>query len=151
MTNQKIIVACAVTAVIAGGVGYVGGVKMSSLKRPNMLSGRSGQTMNFRGNNGDGQKNTKVNGNVPSMMGRGGATSGEVTAKDDKSITIKMNDGSSRMVILSDKTTYRMSSDASLDKVVVGTKVAAFGEASADGSVVASNVEINPAMMGQAK
>lgn len=148
MSNQKIVIACVITAVLAGGVGYVGGVKMSPLKRSVMFNSRSGQTMNLRNNNQNNQNGNGIT-NAPNMMGRGGAITGEVIAKDNKSLTIKMSDGSSKIVIISDKTNYRMASESSLDKIEVGTKVATFGDSNSDGSTTATSIEINPAMMGQ--
>ena len=148
MSNQKIVIACVITAVLAGGVGYVGGVKMSPLKRSVMFNSRSGQTMNLRNNNQNNQNGKGIT-NAPNMMGRGGAITGEVIAKDNKSLTIKMSDGSSKIVIISDKTIYRMASESSLDKIEVGTKVATFGDSNSDGSTTATSIEINPAMMGQ--
>ena len=149
MTNQKIVIACVITAVIAGGVGYVGGVKISSLKRASMFGNRSGQAMTMRNGNGDNTQKGKTIGNTPNMMGRGGATTGEVTAKDDKSMTVKMSDGSSKIIILSEKTVYRISEESSVSNVSEGTKVAVFGEIGNDGSVTATTIEINPALTGQ--
>jgi|GEM_PF-1810685 len=42
-----------------------------------------------------------------------------------------------------------VSSDASLDKIEVGTKVATFGSSNSDGSTTATSIEINPVMRGQ--
>jgi hypothetical protein len=149
MSRKQVIIACAITAVLAGGVGYVGGIKMSSLRRMSPLGNRGGdQMINFR-NGGNAQNTGRSAGSAPNMMIRGGAVTGEVTAKDDKSMTVKMSDGSSRIVILSDKTTYRISEESSIEKIAVGTKIAVFGESGTDGSVTAASIEINPAMMGQ--
>ncbi|MEI6690564.1 MAG: hypothetical protein WCL07_02325 [bacterium] len=82
------------------------------------------------------------------MMGRGAVT-GEVTAKDDKSITVKMNDGSSRIVIVGTSTTYSESAEAKADKVIVGSKVAVFGTTTVDGTTTATSIELNPALRGQ--
>lgn len=90
-------------------------------------------------------------GNSNGMQGmRGGnMTSGEVTSMDDKSMTVKMSDGSSKIVLLSESTTYSMSESTTKDKVTVGSKVAAFGTSTNDGSLTASSIELNPTFRGQ--
>lgn len=151
MKNNQMVIGSIALAIVTGGVGFWGGTMYSKsrvgLNFQNRIGGR--QMMQDQ-NMGKSFTGNKAPANGQGSMGRG-ATTGEVTAKDDKSITIKMNDGSSRIVILSDKTVYRISDSSSLDKIVVGTKVAAFGEAGSDGSVTATSIEINPAMMGISK
>ncbi len=141
MTNQNIMVACAITAVVAGGLGYVGGSRMTRAGRLDGFGERSGRSIMIN-------RDQNKQGNGGGMMGRG-AIQGEVTSKDDKTLTVKLSDGSSKIIILSDTTVYRASSESSLDKVEVGTSVAAFGTASSDGTTVATSIEINPLMLGR--
>lgn len=143
MVNQNIIVACVISAALAGGVGYKVGTSNFAFGRfsnsNEKLGGRGGMMQvnsNIRGQN--------TNSAGQGTMGRGGALTGEVSAKDGKTLTLKLTDGSSRIVILSDTTTYRAAVESSLDKVEVGTNVAAFGTISTDGSTVATSIEINP-------
>ena len=136
-------------AVLTGGVGFWGGTMYQKSRSIfNFQNRGEGRTM-MQGQNTD----TKVSGNRVIQGGQGQMgqrnIAGEVTAKDNKSVTVKMNDGSSRIIILSDKTVYRISEESSLDKVAIGTKVAVFGETGTDGSVTATNIEINPVLMGQ--
>lgn len=98
----------------------------------------SGRAMNNDGNNNGAQ----------GMRG-GNMTSGEVTSMDDKSITVKMSDGSSKIILLSESTTYSMSESTTKDKIAVGTKVAVFGVSTSDGSLTASSIELNPTFRGQ--
>lgn len=70
---------------------------------------------------------------------------GEITANDGKTLTVKMSDGSSKLVILSETTTVSKTSDGSKEDLTVGAKVAIFGTANTDGSVTAQNVQLNPA------
>lgn len=139
MTSQNIVIACAVTAIVTGGAGFWGGTRYSGERRT---------MMRVQNTEGRPYGNRVTQGGPSAPMGQR-STAGEVTAKDDKSITVKMNDGSSRMIILSDKTTYRTSEESSLDVITVGTKVAVFGESSNDGSMTAASIEINPQMMSQ--
>lgn len=143
MKNESILIACAITAVIAGGVGFVAHAKLQS---KNQFANWGERGESFRMMEG---KEGKGRGMGQGMMGRGGAQSGEVTAKDGKTLTLKMSDGSTKLVILSDTTTYRAAVESSLDKVEVGTKIAAFGTQSTDGSTVATSIEINPLSLRQ--
>lgn len=152
MISQNIVIGCAVTAIVTGGVGFWGGTTYSkSQSMPNLQNRGGGRTMMQEPNYNTMPSGNRVAPGASDSQGPMGqrSTAGEVTAKDDKSITVKMNDGSSRMIILSDKTTYRTSEEASLDAIAVGTKVAVFGESGNDGSMTAASIEINPQMMGQ--
>ncbi len=136
-------------ALVTGGVGFWGGTMYSRTKMVSNFGNRGEGRPMMQGQNGD----SKMNGNrvaqgAPGQMGQRN-TAGEVTAKDDKSMTVKMNDGSSKIIILSDKTVYRISEESSLSKIEVGTKVAVFGESGNDGSMTATSIEINPALLGQ--
>lgn len=142
MKNQNMIVACTVTAVVAGSIGFFGNNLYQQSQRNSRFPQMENRTGNGQNNFGT---NRQVNGSIqPGMMGRGGALNGEVTAKDNKTLTIKLSDGSSKIVILSDNTTYRTSTETTQDKVEIGTKIAAFGTTSTDGTTVATSIEVNP-------
>lgn len=143
MQNKNMIVGCMVTAIVVGGASFYGGTVYQKSKITPQFGARGNRTF-MQGQNGQGG-NQRSSG-APAMMGRGGAVTGEITAKDDKTITVKTSDGSSRIIILSDSTIYRISSESSLDKIAVGTKVATFGTPNSDGSITATNIEINPIM-----
>lgn len=87
------------------------------------------------------------------MMGQGGngasrngfrPVSGDIISTSDNSITVKLSDGSTKIVILSDKTVVDKTSTASKSDLKVGEKVSAFGTANSDGSVTAQNIQLNP-------
>ena len=147
MKNQNVVIGCVVSAVVAGGAGFYGGTLYQKAQR---TAGRGQFTAGVRGAAGQtggaaGARNAAGSGPVGMGM-RGGAINGEVTAKDDKSLTIKMADGSSKIVILSGATTYRRTTDSSIGDIEVGTKVSTFGSTNTDGSVTAQNVQIDPMM-----
>lgn len=124
------------TAVAAIAIGFFAGVKyqQSRLPRPSF---------------GDGQSMMIQRGARGQMAMRGGTamvrpTSGEIIDSDEKSITVKMDDGSSAIVMLSDSTSIQHSSDASRSALTTGTKVAVFGLQNSDGSVTAQSIQLNP-------
>jgi hypothetical protein len=76
----------------------------------------------------------------------GGLISGDVVSKDDTSMTIKMRDGSSRIVLYSGTTQVLKSSSGLASDVVAGSTVSVQGTQNADGSVTAQSIQIRPAM-----
>lgn len=140
------VIGCIATAVIAGGVGVYGGMNYQKSQVTSQFGQRMGGNR-LAGDSDDKRGTNKQNigtGNGQGMMGRGGAIVGEITAKDDKSVTVKMIDGSSKIVVLSTDTTYRISNDAKLDDVTVGKTIAVQGTANTDGSTTATSIELNP-------
>lgn len=75
----------------------------------------------------------------------GGVTDGQIIAKDDKSITIKMTDNSTKIVFYSGSTTIGKTDAASAADLTVGEQVLATGTANSNGSVAAQNIQIRPA------
>ena len=77
---------------------------------------------------------------------RGGAVNGTILSMDSGSITVKLSDGSTKIVLLSGSTTYSNTSSAAQSDLKTGSSVAVFGTPNSDGSVTATNVQMNPMM-----
>lgn len=140
MKNQMII-AVVIALLVGGGAGFFGGVKYQSANR-----GGFGPNGDFRGNRGEG-----TNQNRTARFGGGGRpVIGEILSLDDKSMTVKLTDGSSKIVLLSTNTTYNKASEGAKGDLKKGDRVAAYGTDNSDGSVTAANVQLNPnfPMMG---
>ncbi len=129
MKNVKLI--GVVLIVIALGGGFFAGMKYQKSKSP---AGRLG---NFQrtGNGTLGQRGADQ-GLRP--------VNGEIINSDDKSITVKLQDGSSKIVFLTDTTAFSKSAEGSKSDLKKGEKVAVFGTENSDGSVTARNVQLNP-------
>jgi hypothetical protein len=69
---------------------------------------------------------------------------GEIMASDDKTITVKLQDGSSKIVFFSDTTQINKAETASKSDLQTGQQVAVFGTQNSDGSVTAQNIQLNP-------
>lgn len=122
-----------VVSILVAGIAFFGGMKYQQNKAPLNGTGR------FMAN---GQNRGGMN---PGGM-RGGLrpSVGEVLSVDDTSVTIKMQDGSTKIILLSTATTYSKSNSGTKSDVTKGTTIAVFGTENADGSLTAQNVQLNP-------
>ncbi|MDO8583435.1 MAG: hypothetical protein Q7R51_02800 [bacterium] len=74
--------------------------------------------------------------------------SGQIISVDDKSITVKLRDGSSKIIILSDKTTITKSTNGAKDDLKTDAQVVIFGTTNSDGSITADTVSLNTMFSG---
>ncbi len=95
-----------------------------------------------RGNFGNGQFRGRGF-NTPSGTNRS-VLRGSVIDMSGSSMTIKLQDGSSKIVILSDKTVINKSTQGTKDDLKSGENVAVFGSNNSDGSVTAEDIQLNP-------
>lgn len=79
----------------------------------------------------------------------GQATVGQIVSLDSNSITVKLQDGSTKIINLTKSTRIVKTQTAGTTDLSNGTTVAVFGATNSDGSVTAQNVQINPMRMQQ--
>jgi hypothetical protein len=141
--NQKNIIIIAAIAILVVGVGsFYGGMKYAGSKNPQNSFQRNGM-LGANDQRTQGARTGATNGNGA----RGnGFINGEIIKIDDKSITIKSNDGGSKTVYISDKTTVSKSVDGAKNDMQIGGNVMISGTANTDGSIVAQVVQLRPAM-----
>lgn len=138
MKNNTLIIACVLVAVVFGGGGFYGGMQYANAQRPSGAARFAGATganagqFAARGQNGQ-------RGNF------GGGASGQVVSKDDKSLTLSIMGGGSKVVYYSASTTVNKMAAGSLDDVAQGSNVMVVGSSNADGSVTASMIQLRPA------
>ena len=132
MKNNTVIVI--ITVLVIGAGTFFAGMKYQESRR-SAIRGQFGG--NFAGRFG-GQNQGAGN--------RSGfrPVAGEIINADDKSITVKLQDGSSKIILLSDKTEINKSEKASNTDLKAGVQVAVFGNENSDGSLTAQNIQLNP-------
>jgi hypothetical protein len=133
--NKKIVWGVAgiivLVAVFYGGMTYGGNnVRASMISR--------GQGL------GAGARTRGIGGNA--FGAAGGFTAGSIISKDDKSITVSLISGGSKIIFLDTNTKISKSATGSLTDLAVGTQVSVMGAANSDGSINATTVQIRPSM-----
>lgn len=135
--KQHSIAVILLVAVITGAGGFFAGTRYQQSKQPEGL---------VRMQNGQGRAVMLGNGNGGRMGNRNGfrPVSGQIIKQDGTSVTVKLNDGSSKIILLGESTGINKAESGSKTDLTVGTQVAVFGTENADGSVTAQNIQINP-------
>ena len=137
MKNKNTMMMVAIVLIIVAAVGgFLGGTMYQKNQAPFGLMGANG---------GAGRS-----GNFAGRFAQGGANAnfrpvrGQILNMDTNSLTVKMTDGSTKLVVLSSKTVYSKSATAALSDLKSGDTVNVVGTQNPDGSVTASDVSINP-------
>lgn len=140
MKNTGILITV-ICLLIGLGIGFFGGYKYRNyrLSKAMVNFGANGNFQRFTGNG-----TTRMMGQNGNGMMRGGAVEGTILSMDDKSVTVKLSDGSSKIILFSGSTTYSNTVTSTRTDLKVGGTVAVFGASNSDGSITATNVQINP-------
>ena len=126
-----------ILAIIVVGAGaFYGGMKYQESK---IVKERQ-QTFQQFGANATG--GSRVSGRTNSNM-----LGGEIIAKDDKSITIKLSDGGSKIVFFSDSTKITKSAEGSMNDLEISKTVFVGGKQNADGSFTAETIQLSPSAL----
>ena len=132
-----------IISLIALGVGFGLGTLFQKNQKPNF------KNVNGQFQMGDRASSTRGNGNRQNVqnggqMGQGqNHASGEITKIDDSSITIKTQNGGSKLILISDSTAYKQLTDGDKSKLKVGSQITVDGESSTDGSLTGKTISIN--------
>ncbi|MDP1833963.1 MAG: DUF5666 domain-containing protein [Candidatus Moranbacteria bacterium] len=145
MQNKNIAVIVVIASIVGLGAFYGGTVYEKNRLASQGVSRNPGA--NFGNRQEDGQQRPGRPGGAAgsdNTVRNGGFIAGQITAKDDKSITVKTLDGSSKIVFFSDSTTINKAAQGSATDLNVGGQVIVNGKGSADGSLSAQNIQIRP-------
>lgn len=142
--NNKLITMVIAVAVVVGGGAFYGGMKYAQSKISsggrgnfaNLSSEERQQRLQQFGANGGG---------VRSRQSGGGFTAGEIISKDDKSVTIKLRDGGSKIIFFSGATEITKSVGGVSGDLTIGKNITVSGTANSDGSVTAGMIQLRSA------
>jgi hypothetical protein len=140
MKNKKII--GVVAALVLLGAGFGGGYAYAKSQSPRGQFGTfsvNGQAVQFGGRAGGATLRTGAN---------GGFTAGEIITKDANSITVKMQDGSTKIILVGSSAQILKQISGTTDDLVVGQNVTITGSSNSDGSITAQSIQLHPAGMG---
>lgn len=127
-----------VAAVVLVGTGFGGGFAFAKSQTPAVPSFAMGATMpggQFARTGGAGNRMT------------GGFISGEILSRDTNTITVKTQDGSTKIVLVGSSAQILKSETTTTDDLVVGESVTVTGSANSDGSLTAQSIQLRPAGM----
>lgn len=133
----------AVLLVLVGGGAFYGGMQYQKSQAPSFA--RGGAAGAFQRGAGAGGAAGGA-GAARFQGGAGGNTSGSIVSMDDKSITLKLRDGGSKVVYFSASTTVGKIDNGTKDDLKAGDNVMVLGSANQDGSLTATMVQIRPDM-----
>jgi hypothetical protein len=123
-----------VIVVIVGGLSFFGGMKYdSAVNVQTNAAGQNARRFGTAGQNGPNGGGATRNGV--------GFINGDILTKDDKSVTIQMRDGSSKIVFFSDSTKILKSVDGTAADLLAGKSVSVTGTANSDGSISAQMIQ----------
>ncbi|NTU46630.1 hypothetical protein HGA88_03305 [Candidatus Roizmanbacteria bacterium] len=135
MKNNAIIIPVVVAVVVGAGAFY-GGIKYQQSKVVSTFQGAGIQTAGAAGGFQRGTAGRMATGVRPVI--------GQIVSSDSESITVKLQDGSSKIVNITDTTKISKTDAATKTDLVTGQTVSAFGSANSDGSVNAQSIQLNP-------
>lgn len=78
------------------------------------------------------------------IQAREGMFYGEVISKDEKNLTLKLPDGSTRIVFLSEQTEFLKTTEGDLNDIEVGKQIMIIGNQTIEGAFVAEQIHLSP-------
>lgn len=129
--NKIIIIVIAI--VVIGGGAFFGGMKYGQAR--NSRTGRIGQVriQDFAGGGPWGMMRGSAD---------GGFIAGEILSKDEKSLTLKLRDGGSKIVFFSDSAEISKFAKGTTTDLEIGKAVSVTGTANSDGSLTAESIQL---------
>lgn len=136
-TNKKNIIILVIIALISLGAGFFGGIEYQKTKK--VTFARPGMTAGNSAKNGTTNK-YGANGSIRPV-------SGEITSVDNGTITVKLQDGSSKIIVLSGTTKIEVTTTGSTSDLKRGDTVSVIGTTDTSGTVTAQNVFVGGGLM----
>jgi hypothetical protein len=132
MKNTNNIILTIVLVIAVGVGGFFTGMKYQQSKQPTRVDFQS-----LRG--------ARQSGGMPAAPQRAGAgmVRGEIIDKDEKSVTVKLPDDSSKIILISENTKINKATEGSVDDLETGKQIVVFGQENSDKSISATNIQLD--------
>jgi hypothetical protein len=75
----------------------------------------------------------------------GGITGGEIISKNTTGVTIQLQAGGSKIILISNSTPVTKTISGTLDDLVIGKQISVTGTTNADSSITATSIQIRQA------
>jgi hypothetical protein len=141
--KKNILMIIAIIIIVGGGAFY-GGIKYAEAKNKTGNNQPNGQNFGNLTPEQRQQFANRAGGRTGNTAQQGGFTSGQIISQDAKSITIKLRDGGSKIIFISDKTEISKFAAGTASDLAVDVNVSVNGSANSDGSITAQTVQIRP-------
>ena len=140
---KKFLPAFIAIVIIVGGAAFYGGMKYGESKKN--IGGRNGfaDFKDFQNFPSDGQGRLGVPG---SKDGGVNFTSGEIISADEQSVTVKLQNGGSKIIFFSDSTKITKTAEGAVADLTAGETIMVSGTANQDGSITAETIQLRPAV-----
>jgi len=123
-----------IIALIVGAAGFFGGMKYGQ-RQNGVSTQQSSALQTIGGRRFSGGAGENANGNF---------INGQIISMDDKSITVQLRDGGSRIVFFSPTTQIRKSVEGSVKDLLNNENITVTGKQNSDGSVTADSIQLRP-------
>ncbi len=142
---KKTLLIIFVVAIIVGGGAFYGGMKYGESKTSQGLSqAQRQQRLQQMGTGTAGSF-----GNRAGNQSGAGFISGDIIAKDNNSITVKLPDGGSKIIFFSDSTEISKFVNGASNDLEVGKTISVNGTTNQDGSLTAKSIQLRPISVNQ--
>jgi uncharacterized protein YneF (UPF0154 family) len=132
---KKNLILILIALIIVGAGGFFGGMKYGESEAlKNLTPEKMREIFQQGGQRFQGQRQ---------RMGQN-FISGQVISKDEKSLTLKLPDGSTKIVFFSDSTQISKATEGRIDDIEIGKQIMVSGEQNPDGSYTAKTIQLSP-------
>ncbi len=136
-----------VIIILVGAGSFYGGMKYDQSKNP-----RANRNTGGLANLSPEERQTRLqqfgaigqSGGTRDTQANGGFATGEIISKDEKSLTIKLQNGGSKIVFFSDSTPIMKTASGTSQDLTTGKQVTITGTTNQDGSLSAQSIQLRP-------
>ncbi len=150
LNKNKLIISIVVVIIVGVGT-FFGGMKYGESKNLK-LQGAQISAGNFRNLSPEQRQQMMQQFNASNGASRqpntggqrtgAGFISGEIISKDDKSITVKIPNGGSKIIFFASSTKISKLTDGSINDLEIGKNITVNGAANQDGSITAQTIQL---------